>query len=187
MSDQPRTSTGPDLTAGSPADSLAEGVPFLGHVQGKPVILVRRGAEIFAVGATCGHSGGPLAEGLVVDDTVRCAWRHACFSLRTGEALCTPALSPVAGCGWPARAARDPGDRTTSRRRVGSVKPVRKEDRTMRYGTTTTTAAIVMALVAAAPLTAGAADTADKAKEKAQTTTQETKTMVTDSWVTSKV
>jgi hyperosmotically inducible protein len=57
----------------------------------------------------------------------------------------------------------------------------------MRYGTTTATAAIVMALVAAAPLTAGAADTADKAKEKAQTTTQEAKTMVTDSWVTSKV
>ena len=56
----------------------------------------------------------------------------------------------------------------------------------MRYGTTTTTAAIVMALVAAAPLTAGAADTADKAKEQAQTTTQEAKTMVTDSWVTSK-
>jgi len=37
-----------------------------------------------------------------------------------------------------------------------------------------------MALVAAAPLTARAAD------EKAQTTTQEAKTMVTDSWVTSK-
>jgi len=45
----------------------------------------------------------------------------------------------------------------------------------MWYGTTTTTAAILMALVAAAPLTAGA-----------QTTTQEAKTMVTDSWVTSK-
>lgn len=57
----------------------------------------------------------------------------------------------------------------------------------MRYGTTTTMGAILIALIAAAPLTAGAADTADKVKEKAQTTTQETKTMVTDSWVTSKV
>jgi hyperosmotically inducible protein len=57
----------------------------------------------------------------------------------------------------------------------------------MRYGTTTTVAAILIALIAAAPLTADAADTADKVKEKAQTTTQETKTMVTDSWVTSKV
>src|ERR1700674_2330404 len=53
----------------------------------------------------------------------------------------------------------------------------------MRYGTTTATAAIVMALVAAGPLTAGAADTA---KENAQTTTQEAKTMVSDTWITSK-
>ncbi|HSL52661.1 MAG TPA: hypothetical protein VK878_26625, partial [Candidatus Deferrimicrobiaceae bacterium] len=43
-----------------------------------------------------------------------------------------------------------------------------------------------MALVAATPLTAGAADTAAKANEQAQTTTQEAKTMVTDSWITSK-
>jgi osmotically-inducible protein OsmY len=50
----------------------------------------------------------------------------------------------------------------------------------MRYGITSATAAIVMAFVAAAPLTGGAADS------KAQTTTQETKTMVSDTWITSK-
>jgi NADPH-dependent 2,4-dienoyl-CoA reductase/sulfur reductase-like enzyme/nitrite reductase/ring-hydroxylating ferredoxin subunit len=97
MSDQPQTQNGPDLTGGIPANSLAEGVPFLGHVQAEPVILVRRGPELFAIGATCSHYGGPLADGLVVDDTVRCPWHHACFSLRTGEALAAPALSPVAG------------------------------------------------------------------------------------------
>lgn len=96
MSDQPRTPNGPDLTAPRPANSLDDGVPLLGHVQGEPVILVRRGAETFAIGATCSHYGGPLADGLVVDDTVRCPWHHACFSLRTGEALCAPALNPVA-------------------------------------------------------------------------------------------
>lgn len=56
----------------------------------------------------------------------------------------------------------------------------------MRYGTTTISAVTLMALAAAAPLTAGAAETADKAKEKVQSTTQEAKTMVTDSWITSK-
>jgi apoptosis-inducing factor 3 len=97
MSHEAQTGSGPDLTAGIPANSLAEGVPLLGHVQGEPVILVRRGPEVFAIGATCSHYGGPLADGLVVDDTVRCPWHHACFSLRTGEALGAPALSPVAG------------------------------------------------------------------------------------------
>lgn len=57
----------------------------------------------------------------------------------------------------------------------------------MRYGTTTIMATILITLISVAPLTAGAADTADKAKQTAQTTTQETKTVVTDSWVTAKV
>jgi apoptosis-inducing factor 3 len=85
---------GPDLSAGVPESSILEGVPFAGHVRGKPVILVRRGKEIFGIGGTCTHYGGPLAEGLVVGDTVRCPWHHARFSLRTGEAIGAPALAP---------------------------------------------------------------------------------------------
>jgi NADPH-dependent 2,4-dienoyl-CoA reductase/sulfur reductase-like enzyme/nitrite reductase/ring-hydroxylating ferredoxin subunit len=96
MSDQPQTPHGPDVGAGIPANLLQEGVPLLGHVHAEPVVVVRRGSEVFAIGATCSHYGGPLAEGLVVADTVRCPWHHACFSLRTGEALAAPALSPVA-------------------------------------------------------------------------------------------
>ena len=96
MSDPSVIPTGPDLTAGLSIDSLEEGVPLLGHVEGVPVMLVRRGSDVFAIGATCTHYGGPLAEGLVVGQTVRCPWHHACFDLRTGRALRAPALNAVA-------------------------------------------------------------------------------------------
>jgi apoptosis-inducing factor 3 len=87
---------GPDLANGISINDLADGQMLAGHVDKDPVLLARRGDEIFAIGATCSHYGGPLAQGLMVEDTVRCPWHHACFSLRTGEALRAPALSPAA-------------------------------------------------------------------------------------------
>src|SRR5438093_12577089 len=96
MSAAQSETTGPDLTLGVATDTLADGEMLAGHVGEDAVLLVRRGNEFFAVGASCTHYNGPLAEGLLVDDTVRCPWHHACFSLRTGEAMHAPALAPVA-------------------------------------------------------------------------------------------
>ncbi len=87
--------SGPDLAQGIAASELPDGGRIVGHSGGEPVLVVRRGEEIFAIGAQCTHYGGPLGEGLVVDDTVRCPWHHACFSLRTGAAVRAPALNPV--------------------------------------------------------------------------------------------
>src|SRR5882724_10264321 len=86
---------GPDFKSGIDLESLMENSPLLGHVDGEPVILVRQGENIFAIGATCTHYNGPLAEGLVVGETIHCPWHHARFSLRTGEAEGAPALNPV--------------------------------------------------------------------------------------------
>jgi NADPH-dependent 2,4-dienoyl-CoA reductase/sulfur reductase-like enzyme/nitrite reductase/ring-hydroxylating ferredoxin subunit len=88
--------TGPDLESGISIGQVPDGGMLAGHASGKPVLLVRQGKEWFAIGAVCSHYSGPLAEGLVVGNTVRCPWHHACFGLRTGEALRPPALNDVA-------------------------------------------------------------------------------------------
>jgi apoptosis-inducing factor 3 len=87
--------SGPDLAAGISIAQVPEGGMVAGHAAGKPVLLAHSGGEWFAVGAVCSHYSGPLPEGLMVGDTVRCPWHHACFSLRTGEALRPPALNDV--------------------------------------------------------------------------------------------
>jgi apoptosis-inducing factor 3 len=87
--------SGPDLTQGVELATIPDGTMLLGHALGEPVLLARRGDEVFAIGAICTHYGAPLEQGLLDGDTVRCQWHHACFSLRTGEALRAPALNPV--------------------------------------------------------------------------------------------
>ncbi|AZO29088.1 FAD-dependent oxidoreductase [Mesorhizobium sp. M1B.F.Ca.ET.045.04.1.1] len=89
-------STGPDLIQGIALADLPDGGKLAGRCGDDQVLLVRRGTDVFAVSATCTHYGGPLVDGLVADDTVRCPWHHACFDLRTGEALRAPALNPLA-------------------------------------------------------------------------------------------
>ena len=95
MNETKKGLSGPDLAKGVALSKVADGAMLLGHAHGEPVLLARRGDELFAIGAICTHYGAPLADGLMAGDTVRCPWHHACFSLRTGEALRVPALDAV--------------------------------------------------------------------------------------------
>jgi len=86
---------GPDLTAGIALSELAGG-KLLGHVGDEEVLLVQSGSEFFAIDAHCSHYHGPLADGLVVSEGIRCPWHHACFNLRSGEATRAPAIDSLA-------------------------------------------------------------------------------------------
>lgn len=105
MNNEGKKLSGPDLTQAVELSTIPDGTMVLGHARGEPVLLARRGDEVFAIGAICTHYGAPLEKGLLVGDTVRCPWHHACFSLRTGEALRAPALDPVSR--WRVEVVRD--------------------------------------------------------------------------------
>jgi apoptosis-inducing factor 3 len=85
----------PDLVRGIAFRDLPDGGRILGTVGDEDVIVLRRGDAVFACGAYCTHYHGALIDGLATEDTLRCPLHHACFSIRTGEALHAPALDPI--------------------------------------------------------------------------------------------
>ncbi|MDB4953715.1 MAG: Pyridine nucleotide-disulfide oxidoreductase, FAD/NAD(P)-binding domain protein [Myxococcales bacterium] len=97
MGDTAAPLTGPDLANGIELTAIAEGQSLLGHAHGEAVLLVRpAGSEqVFAIGATCTHYSGPLADGLIVGGQVHCPWHHARFDVTTGDAVSAPALNPL--------------------------------------------------------------------------------------------
>ncbi|MEO8908724.1 MAG: FAD-dependent oxidoreductase [Gemmatimonadaceae bacterium] len=92
MSDSSEALTGPDLSQGVEISSVRAGEMIAGHAFGEPVLLAHVEPNWFAIGAKCTHYGAPLAEGVLVGETIRCAWHHACFELRNGAATHAPAL-----------------------------------------------------------------------------------------------
>ncbi|MGB6253914.1 MAG: FAD-dependent oxidoreductase [Bradyrhizobium sp.] len=117
MAEEQTPPAGPDLTKGV-ASADFNGATLLGHVGDQDVLLVRSGSEIFAIDAHCSHYHGPLADGLVVGNSIRCPWHHACFDLRTGEATRAPALNALSV--WQVE---HEGDRIFVRRKREQPKP----------------------------------------------------------------
>lgn len=87
--------SGPDFSQGIDHTTLADGATLSGRVGEEPVLLSRRGERYFAIGGACTHYGAHLADGVIEADRVHCPWHHACFDLRSGEALAAPAISPL--------------------------------------------------------------------------------------------
>jgi NADPH-dependent 2,4-dienoyl-CoA reductase/sulfur reductase-like enzyme/nitrite reductase/ring-hydroxylating ferredoxin subunit len=87
--------TGPDLAQGIEVGSVAPGQLIAGHAFGEAVLLVHVAPNWFAVGGKCTHYGAPLDQGVLVSDTIRCPWHHACFQLHNGAASRAPALNDL--------------------------------------------------------------------------------------------
>jgi nitrite reductase/ring-hydroxylating ferredoxin subunit len=74
--------------------TLQEGKPRRVDANGVPVMVVRSQGHVYALGETCSHLGGPLAEGEVSDGVVTCPWHGSQFELATGHIVNGPATFP---------------------------------------------------------------------------------------------
>ncbi|MFN8077547.1 MAG: Rieske (2Fe-2S) protein [Kineosporiaceae bacterium] len=83
-------------------EDFADRTPVRAEVDGAPVVVVRSGGVVQALGDVCSHLSGPLHEGEVSDETVdgrptacvSCPWHGSVFSLEDGRVVHGPATSP---------------------------------------------------------------------------------------------
>jgi nitrite reductase/ring-hydroxylating ferredoxin subunit/uncharacterized membrane protein len=81
------------------ADGLVDGKLAAGEItvggRKVPLVLLKRGEEILALGAVCSHMGGPLAEGKLVGvECVECPWHGSRFDMRDGSVVQSLATAP---------------------------------------------------------------------------------------------
>jgi nitrite reductase/ring-hydroxylating ferredoxin subunit len=74
-------------------DDLQPGTPRGVEVDGARIALVRRGDVVHAMAAVCPHAGGPLDEGDLRGDALRCPWHGSEFALFDGAVVRGPATA----------------------------------------------------------------------------------------------
>jgi len=74
----------------TPLAELVDSQPRAAQIDDTPIVLVRRGEDVFALVARCAHAGGPLDEGKLDGNAIRCPWHGSTFDLATGEVVNGP-------------------------------------------------------------------------------------------------
>jgi len=85
----------PDLKAGIPLERIADGAMLAGQIDGEDALLLRQGDAVYAIGGQCTHYHAALADGLLDGHVLHCPMHHAQFDIRSGAALCAPALDDL--------------------------------------------------------------------------------------------
>ena len=78
-----------------PASAATETAPLSAEVDGYSIIVLRCGAELYAIEDRCTHDGESLEGADVENCQVVCPRHGARFCLRSGEALTPPAYEHV--------------------------------------------------------------------------------------------
>jgi nitrite reductase/ring-hydroxylating ferredoxin subunit/uncharacterized membrane protein len=84
-----------DFTPVLAMSELEDNQPRHVEANGYPVVLVKRNDQVFALTDLCTHAGGPLSEGTVENDCIRCPWHGSLFSMKTGEVVEGPSVHCV--------------------------------------------------------------------------------------------
>jgi nitrite reductase/ring-hydroxylating ferredoxin subunit/uncharacterized membrane protein len=83
-----------EFTAVLAEPELKEAMPIRAKYDGTPILLVRKGAKIFALAETCSHFSGPLSEGKLIGDSIVCPYHASRFALGNGRVINGPAVHP---------------------------------------------------------------------------------------------
>ena len=59
------------------------------------VLVCNVDGQVFAVGDVCTHDNGPLGQGTLAGQEIECPRHGARFDVKTGRALCLPAIQPI--------------------------------------------------------------------------------------------
>ncbi len=66
-------------------NELKEGGLLRVEPEGKPIVLAMVGGRIYAMDAVCSHEGGPLEDGTLEGNELKCPWHYAIFDVRNAK------------------------------------------------------------------------------------------------------
>ncbi|MGI9553829.1 MAG: Rieske (2Fe-2S) protein [Thermodesulfobacteriota bacterium] len=64
-------------------------------VDNLPIVICNRNNNFYAFRDECSHEAFPLSDGYFEGDNIACNYHGAEFDIKTGEALCLPAIEPI--------------------------------------------------------------------------------------------
>ncbi len=84
-----------DFVTALRSSDVALGTAKVVDIAGREIAICNVDGEFFAIDDVCTHDGGSLDQGVLEGDEIECPRHGARFNVRTGQALCLPAITPI--------------------------------------------------------------------------------------------